>query len=203
MRRSCAKEWPPRLPSLMASIGTNDLQSQRHLARRRAIAAATVPCPSGTRVSQIPRHRVEAKKILGHTDLYPHLAYANRRGLQIEHLLDGARKNNMLPFCVLYHVMPSMPPVRCSASTRDGANGVFLADAVELYEKWVKASRQRIGGEQLLADSNPLSCMFCCAGAMSARLTPHSLTRYTTTFFKTIPSQLARHYRTPSLALTS
>ena len=107
--------------------------------------------------------RVQAKKIQGHNDFYPHLVYANRRGLQIEHLIDSARQNNMLPFYVLYHVAPSMPPVRCSASIHDGANGVFLADAVELFEKWVKAGRQRIDGERLLAGSNPLSCIFCCA----------------------------------------
>jgi hypothetical protein len=114
------------------------------------------------------RIRVQAKKILGHGDLYPHLAYANRRGLQIEMLLGSALENNMLPFYALYHVMPSTPPVRCRTSPHDAANGIFLADAVELYEKRIKVGRQRIDSGQLLADSNPLSCMFCCASRISA-----------------------------------
>jgi len=104
---------------------------------------------------------------LGHSDLYPHLAYANRRGLQIEMLLDSAHEDNMLPCYMLYHVMPSMPPVKCKASSHTGPHGAFIADAAELYEKWIKVGRQRIDAERLLADSNPLTCMFCCAATAS------------------------------------
>ena len=129
--------------------------------------------------------RVQAKKLLGHSDVYPHLAYANRRGLQIEMLLDSARQYNMLPFYALYHAMPTMPPVKCKASTHAGAHGIFLADAVEVYEKWVKVGRQRIVPERLLADSNPLTCMFCCAAAMSRTDAP---------CFETVHDFIFEHY---------
>jgi hypothetical protein len=112
--------------------------------------------------------RVQAKK-LSRDDCYPQLAYTNRRGLQIEMLLDSARHFKMLPFYALYHASPSIPKVRCEGAFHTGGpQGAFLADAVELYEKWVKGGRQRIDAARLLADSSPLACLFCCAGTMGA-----------------------------------
>lgn len=122
--------------------------------------------------------RVQAKKILGHNDLYPHLAYANRRGLQIEHLIENARQRNMLPFYVLYHVAPA---VRCSAS-------------------------RQVDSGSMAGGYSPTRIPYRACSAAPApkpRLSLHSLTRYTATFFKTTPSELARHCRTLCQAFTS
>lgn len=111
--------------------------------------------------------RVQAKK-LSHDDFYPQLAYSNRRGLQIEMLLDSARHQKMLPFYVLYYAPQSVPKVRCDGQFHTGLQGAFLADAIELYDKWVKVGRQRLDAARVIADSSPLSCLFCCAATMAA-----------------------------------
>ncbi|HEX6745910.1 MAG TPA: DUF6615 family protein [Longimicrobium sp.] len=108
--------------------------------------------------------RVQAKNLCGHDDSYPQIAYANRHGLQIEKLIEAARRFNVLPLYALYYTSPTSPTVRCHDPSDDaGPYAVFLTDAILVHQKYVLKGRQRITSAQLLADSCPLACLFCCA----------------------------------------
>jgi hypothetical protein len=50
---------------------------------------------------------------------------------------------------------------------------LFVENAVESnWGSFLIELAIAVGGGQLLADSNPLSCMFCCAGEMAAADVP-------------------------------
>src|SRR5438445_13417961 len=45
---------------------------------------------------------------------------------------------------------------------RSGADGVFVAHAIGLYDKFLKGGRAVVPSDGLLSLSNPLACFFCC-----------------------------------------
>lgn len=107
--------------------------------------------------------RVQAKKIAGEPDYYRALAYTNRYGLQIEKLMSSAVESNFLPLYALYHGTPTPPPIRCKRHKDAGRHeGVFLASAAELYEKFIVGRRVKIDGRDLLQMSITMSSLFCC-----------------------------------------
>lgn len=114
--------------------------------------------------------RVQAKKVITALDQYRGLAHTNRRGLQIEMLLESARSAHLLPFYALYHRPSASPPVLCKASPllSHKAEGIFLADGTTVYTQFIKGGRNPVSAEQLIATSNPLSCTFCCPLAIES-----------------------------------
>jgi hypothetical protein len=107
--------------------------------------------------------RVQAKRIMKDKDNYDGLAHTNRHGLQIEKLLDDARRKNSLPFYSLYHSPDGIPRVLCGGMRDAGqGQGVFLAGAVNLYNAYIVGGRSRVEAEDLLSRSNPLHCLVCC-----------------------------------------
>jgi hypothetical protein len=107
--------------------------------------------------------RVQAKKVTAGSDHYQGLAHTSRTGLQIELLIDAARRDNLLASYALYHCPASSPTVRCGGQKGAGKDeGVFFADAGSLYTRFLKAGRAKVEADALIAQSNPLSCLFCC-----------------------------------------
>lgn len=107
--------------------------------------------------------RIQAKKIIQHKDNYDGLAHTNRHGLQIEKLLDDAKRKNCLPFYSLYFAPDGNPKVLCGGMRDSGqGQGVFLAGAVNLYNEYIANGRKRVEADDLLSRSNPLHCLACC-----------------------------------------
>ena len=109
--------------------------------------------------------RIQAKRLDGLGDAYPHLAYANRYGLQVEMLLESANQQNLLPLYAVYHqhygTAPSLCPNTASHSA-SLANGALLADAETWYQRYIKPGRSKLPPAALLPESCPLTCLFCC-----------------------------------------
>jgi hypothetical protein len=105
--------------------------------------------------------RIQAKKLAVKPDYYPVLAYTNAHGLQIERLIESANASNLLPFFALYHGTNKPPSIRCKDYIDAGLwEGVFLASATELYERFIM-HRVKVERTDLLEMSDALSGMFC------------------------------------------
>lgn len=100
--------------------------------------------------------RIQAKK--GFPDNYPHIAYSNRYGLQIEKLLKAAISTNSIPFYAFY--TSDKGTVMCPRGIND--EGVYIAGANKVYNSFIQGGRQKISIQSVLSISNPLSCFFCC-----------------------------------------
>ena len=108
--------------------------------------------------------RVQAKNFAGVDDVYRLLAYANRRGLQIEMFLEAATENKLLSLFALYHADPLVKTTLCSdwSSHLPANRGVFFADAERCYVQFVKPGRRRLDPLEVLGHSCSLPCLFCC-----------------------------------------
>jgi hypothetical protein len=107
--------------------------------------------------------RIQAKRISSEKDNYKSIAYTNRYGLQIEKLIESSQKDNFLSFYSLYTTKNMNQKVRCRWKSDAGiGEGIFLAGAEDLYEEFVKTGRCKVDADELIALSNPLSCLFCC-----------------------------------------
>ncbi len=116
--------------------------------------------------------RVQAKNFARAADAYPLLAYANRRGLQIEMLMEAAAQNKLLPLFALYHGDSRVGTTLCPGWTSHapGDQGVFLADAERCYSNYVKPGRRRVDPLEVLSQSCSLACLFCCSAVSDASL---------------------------------
>lgn len=107
--------------------------------------------------------RVQAKKVTSGVDHYRGLAYRSRTGLQMELLLESSRTANMLAFYALYSGGVSGSNTMCGGSLGTLKDeGIFLAAASTLHDRFIARGRSRIEADALLGYSNPLSCLFCC-----------------------------------------
>ena len=109
---------------------------------------------------QYLRLRVQAKKVFSSKDNYPHLAHTNRYGLQIDMLLDDARKVNAIPLYALY--TSEIHHTMCDEEPRRHHEGVFFAGANRINSDFISGGRRSISTSDLLAISNPFSCFACC-----------------------------------------
>lgn len=111
--------------------------------------------------------RVQAKKLASSSDNYPGLAYANKHGMQIERLREDATRNGLLAFYALYCESQGQARLRCGGRPDAGTGeGVFLAAANGLYSAHIQKGRGKVDAHEILAASNPLSCLFCCPMVM-------------------------------------
>jgi hypothetical protein len=102
--------------------------------------------------------RVQAKKVF--PDNYPHIAYSNKYGLQIEKLLDNALRTNAVPLYAFYTSEYTYPSV-CSLNRCD--EGVYISGANTLYANFICKKRQKIEPQKIFEISKPLSSFFCCS----------------------------------------
>lgn len=115
--------------------------------------------------------RIQAKILKEGKDLYRALAHTNSGGLQIEMLIEQAHRKNMLPFYTLYYAMHDSVELLCRGKANPGTrDGVFLAAAHTLHDSFIRRGRNHVEATDILALSNPLSCLFCCPhSVMGAR----------------------------------
>ncbi len=107
--------------------------------------------------------RIQAKKVVAGSDHYRGLAHTSRSGLQIELLLESSRAADLLAFYALYSGSGSGSRTMCGGKLRSITDeGVFLAAAPTLYDRFIGAGRSRVEADALIGCSNPLSCLFCC-----------------------------------------
>lgn len=108
--------------------------------------------------------RIQAKKVTFGKDNYAGLAHTNKYGLQIEKLIKDANQKNYIPFYALYSAPTSSQKVICGGKSDAADNqGVFIASAHLLFDKYIKNGKSRVEADDLLAHSNPMHCMACCS----------------------------------------
>ncbi|MBD2505311.1 DUF6615 family protein [Anabaena azotica] len=106
------------------------------------------------------RLRVQAKKVSSTEDNYPEIARTNRHGLQIEKLLKASEQANAVPLYALYSSVSG--DVRCKKQQIVQNDGVFIAGAQQIYDSFIRGSRQKVTSADLLKLSSPFSCFACC-----------------------------------------
>ncbi len=120
------------------------------------------------------RLRVQAKKAQGFKDLYPSLAHTNINGLQIDKLIEDAKKQNAIP---LYAFFSSKKlPTLCQKNKL--MQGVYLASAAKVYSEFIAGGKSKVFAKDVLAISTPLPCIACCPLNDGNKLPLNYLTRY-------------------------
>jgi len=104
------------------------------------------------------RLRVQAKKAQGTKDLYSEIARTNQHGLQIDKLLADAKKQNAIPLYAFFS--SEIEPTLCRG--QNPVEGVYLASATRVYGDFIVGARSKVEAKDVLAISNPLSCITCC-----------------------------------------
>jgi len=112
--------------------------------------------------------RIQAKKLFSSKDNYNSLAYTNKYGMQIEKLIDNAKKVNALPFYTFYSFSHSKPKVLCGSTTWTKEDcGIIISSAKELYNKFIIDGKTKVTDLDIIGMSNPLQCLVCCMNAKS------------------------------------
>lgn len=106
------------------------------------------------------RLRVQAKKVSATTDNYPGLAHTNPYGLQIDMLINDAKKANAIALYALYSAQNLK--TNCSLYPLSQSYGVFLSGASRLNTDFIAGARKRITAADLLSRSVPFHCIACC-----------------------------------------
>lgn len=105
--------------------------------------------------------RIQAKKLKHKDDNYPGIAYTSVGKLQIDRLIEDASADDFAPFYVFYSDAKSDPLCRAHESLH--TESVYLGDAYRLRDEFIHKGKRRLSPEQVLAHTNPLSCLFCCS----------------------------------------
>lgn len=102
--------------------------------------------------------RVQAKRLAA-SDNYAGIAYSNRTGMQIDLLRDDARQEGLLAAYCFY--TSSTLPSKCGKAPSPG-QGAYMADADDIFNAVIAPGRRRVTPSDVLAETTPLSCWFCC-----------------------------------------
>tara|TARA_R110002096_G_C14561374_1_gene719931 strand:- start:59 stop:832 length:774 start_codon:yes stop_codon:yes gene_type:complete len=102
--------------------------------------------------------RVQAKRLRPNKDLYSSIAYANDYGLQIEKLIRDSNRNGFKALYAFYN--NENHNSLCQNNIQN--EGVYFSDAKTLHRKIILAPRTQISSSELIAESTPFSCWFCC-----------------------------------------
>ncbi|MBL1321048.1 MAG: hypothetical protein COA63_008325 [Methylophaga sp.] len=115
--------------------------------------------------------RIQAKKIIAGKDNYAGLAHTNKYGLQIEKLIEDAKLKKFIPFYALYSAPKTDQKVICGGQLDSAKQqGVFIASAQLLYDKYIKNGKVKVEANDVLSQSNPLHCMACCSMLSHGRI---------------------------------
>lgn len=113
------------------------------------------------------RFLVQAKKLHNNSDNYPAISYGNRYGLQIDLLIDAAKKRNALPIYSFYSL--TQPDInqqikifKCLDEKwlkwcEPCINGVFLSSAKSIRENVIELPKTYIKDSKLINNSLELS----------------------------------------------
>lgn len=115
------------------------------------------------------RFLVQAKKLKKGKDNYPLIAYSNRNGLQIDMLIDSAKRRSAMPVYMYYSVsepeiaaqIRNLYPLSSEIITwcEDCTNGAYLSMAHTVKHRVFDAPRGVISEQSLLNDSIKLSLL--------------------------------------------
>lgn len=109
---------------------------------------------------------IQAKKFIKTYDCYCiKLNYLADKKRQIELLLEYAKKNNRLPFYLIYSIPDRKTEVMCPKKEINPHNdqiSLFLADAYDLKEISDNCKNIKTSKNSILKHSNPFFCLFCC-----------------------------------------
>jgi hypothetical protein len=106
------------------------------------------------------RFRVQAKKLTPAGDNYAGLVHTNKHGLQIDKLLSSAKESEAIPLYALYSAVRGF--AMCCGPIEGHQDGVFLAGAQNVYNKFIAGPRRQVTAADILSLSNPFSCFACC-----------------------------------------
>jgi len=104
------------------------------------------------------RLRIQAKKLIPKHNHKPDIARTNKYGLQIDKLLKDSTATNSIPLYALYS--GNSTSSQCPNGIR--GEGVFIAGGNSIYANFITPGTKFISDSDLLALSNPLSCILCC-----------------------------------------
>lgn len=105
------------------------------------------------------RLRVQAKKAFEGKDNYREIARTNQHGLQIDKLIEDADAVNAIP---LYALFSSAGHPSYCHQMQTHPDGVYLAGAKTVYDRYIAGARARIDAADLIAQATPFSCFACC-----------------------------------------
>jgi hypothetical protein len=105
------------------------------------------------------RIRVQAKIAVERKDLYPELLRQNQHGFQIDKLLIDAQIQNAIPMYAFFS--PVHAENICDLNLLQ-PEGVYLASANRINSEFILPGKKKILAKDILAISNPLSCISCC-----------------------------------------
>lgn len=120
---------------------------------------------------QTYRFRVQAKKLkIEGKDNSPLLFYANSKGFQIETLIEQSERVKAIPLYAFYTdceeqmslnvVNIFFEPSRIVKNTcKECKNGIFLASAIDLQKRYLRAGRIKISSDELVQLSFPISML--------------------------------------------
>ena len=104
------------------------------------------------------RYRIQAKRLRTGQDQYYGIAYTNKSGMQIEKLIIDAEKKDYIPLYSFYNNENIYS--KCAQNIKN--EGVYIADAYELFEEIINKPKTHISSDFLISKSVPISCLFCC-----------------------------------------
>ena len=106
--------------------------------------------------------RVQAKKVRKNYNHYRDLAHSNKKGKQLDILLNSSANYNFYPLYSLYGFSENVERCRIpSYRFPSNKNCLFICSAQEVYDLVFSSSQKRIGSSALLKLSIPLQCLFC------------------------------------------
>ena len=106
--------------------------------------------------------RIQAKRLHAGENHRSALAYENRHGLQIDHLLNSSRSKGLTPLYCFYNAEPNLiTRCKCPQETH-GKEGILLASAVQMYNLLSNSSKRGIYTHDISDFLIPLSCIVCC-----------------------------------------
>lgn len=134
--------------------------------------------------------RVQAKKLKQNFDNYSGIAYVSSDKLQIERLLDDSAKDGFASFYTFYSTEDSKP-AKCKGL--NSKSGVFISEANNLRNKFILKGKRRIEPKDVIATSNPISCLFCCPMVFETSDVAEGFRQHIKSYFPTVSDNLSNN----------
>lgn len=129
--------------------------------------------------------RVQAKKIRLNEDNFSGLAHTTQGTLQVDKLIEDARKKGMAAFYAFY--TNSEAPTLCK--WKKNGFGVYWTEANRIRTEFIQNGRKRVTDSDVLALSNPIECLFCCPLTNEKNNGLEGFKHYLETYFPTYNEQ--------------
>lgn len=135
--------------------------------------------------------RIQAKKLKPNADCYPGIAYSKHNKLQIERLLEDSAAKGMASFYVFYST-EDCKHAKCGNFMSHQGEGIFLAEAGHIRNEVILKGRKTLLPKDILAYTNPISCLFCCPDKYTSHFIELGFREYLRQYFPTYSENLSR-----------